>query len=162
MSTDVSTSMPVDRIDSAQQRASTTGTLVATLVGAVAILVSGWVHFYLYFRGGYRGIAPDSVLGLTISRSFAINAIVAVVLAEALVLGLRYRALLFPAAALGVSFGVATLLAYVLSRTRGLLGFEETATTTEAVIAMVAEAIAVVALVPVALTTRPAPRRRAR
>ena len=64
------------------------GTVVATVAGAVAILVSGWVHFYLYFRGGYRGIAPDSVLGLTISRSFALNAIAALVIAEALVLGL--------------------------------------------------------------------------
>ena len=75
------------------------GTAVAVLVGAVAILVSGWVHFYLYFRGGYRGIAPESVLGLTISRSFALNAVVALILAEALVLSLRYRALLLPAAA---------------------------------------------------------------
>ncbi len=60
----------------------TTGTVVMTVVGALAIMVSGWVHFYLYFRGGYRGIAPDEVLGLTISRSFAINAIAAVVIAE--------------------------------------------------------------------------------
>jgi hypothetical protein len=124
------------------------GTVVATVAGAVAILVSGWVHFYLYFRGGYRGIAPDTVLGLTISRSFALNAIAALVIAEALVLGLRYRALLLPAAAVGAGFAVATLVAYFLSRTRGLLGFEENSTTTEAVIAMVAEAIALVTLVP--------------
>jgi len=136
--------------------------VTAAVVGATALLVSGWVHFYLYFRGGYRGIAPDSVLGLTISRSFAINAIAAVVLAEALVLGLRYRSLLLPAAALGAGFGVATLVGYFLSRTRGLLGFEESATTTEAVIAMVAETIAIVVLVPVALTELGARRRRAR
>ena len=48
-----------------------TATVVATIAGAVALLVSGWVHFYLYFRGGYRGIAPDDVLGLTISRGGA-------------------------------------------------------------------------------------------
>ena len=131
-------------------------------MGATAILVSGWVHFYLYFRGGYRGIAIDSVLGVTISRSFAINAIAALVIAEALVLGLRYRALLLPAAAIGIGFGIATLVGYVLSRTRGLLGFEETATTTEAVIALVAEAIAIVVLVPVALTELRARRRPAR
>ena len=159
MTTDVSTSASVDRVDHTEL---TTGTVVLTIVGAVAILVSGWVHFYLYFRGGYRGIAPDSVLGLTISRSFALNAIAAVVLAEALVLGLRYRALLLPAAALGAGFGVATLVAYFLSRTRGLLGFEETATTTEAVIGMVSEAIAIVVLVPVALTELRARRRPAR
>jgi hypothetical protein len=140
----------------------TGATIVATLVGALAILVSGWVHFYLYFRGGYRGIAPESVLGLTISRSFAINAIAAVVLAEALVLGLRHRALLLPAAALGIGFGVATLVGYVLSRTRGLLGFEESATTTEAVVALAAEVIAVLALVPVTLTELRARRRPAR
>jgi hypothetical protein len=136
--------------------ALTTGTMVATLAGAVAILVTGWVHFSLYFRGGYRGIAPESVLGLTISRSFAINAI------AALVLALRFRALLLPAAAVGTGFGVATLVAYFLSRTRGLLGFEETATTTEAVVAMVAEGVAIVALLPVVLTELRARRRRAR
>lgn len=136
--------------------------MVATLVAAVAILVSGWVHFYLYFRGGYRGIAPDSVLGLTISRSFAIDAIVAVVLAEALVLGLGHRALLLPAATLGVGLGIVTLVAYFLSRTWGLLGFEEHRTTTEAVVAMLAEGVAIVALVPVAVTEWRARRRPAR
>ena len=34
------------------------------LVGAGAVLVSGYVHYYLYFKGGYRDIAPDSVAGL--------------------------------------------------------------------------------------------------
>jgi hypothetical protein len=139
----------------------TTGTIAAVAAGALALLVSGWVHFYLYFRGGYRGIAPDSVLGLTIRRSFALNAIVAVVIAEALVLGLRYRALLLPAAAVGAGFAVATLVAYFLSRTRGLLDFEETATTTEAVVAMVAEAIALVTLAPVAFSELQARRRPA-
>ena len=137
-------------------------TIVVTTIGAVALLVSGWVHFYLYFRGGYRGIAPDEVAGLTISRSFALNAFAAVVIAEALILGLRYRALLLPAAAVGVGFAVATLVAYFLSRTRGLLGFEETATTTEAVVAMVAEAAALLTLVPVVLKELRARRRPAR
>jgi hypothetical protein len=137
-------------------------TIVATTVGAVAILVSGWVHFSLYFRGGYRGIAPDSMLGLTISRSFALDAIAALVLAEALVLGLRFRSLLLPAAALGVAFGVATLVGYFLSRTRGLLGFHESSTTTEAILAMAAEAVAIVALTTVVLTEPRARRRPAR
>ena len=162
MTTDVSTSTPVDRVDHAHDSTLTTSTVVLTVVGVVVLLVSGWVHFYLYFRGGYRGIAPDEILGLTISRSFALNAIAAAVLAEALVLGLRYRALLLPAAALGAGFGVATLVAYFLSRTRGLLGFEETATTTEAVIAMVAEAVAIAVLVPVGLRELRAWRRPAR
>jgi hypothetical protein len=135
--------------------------VAAAVIGATALLVSGWVHFYLYFRGGYRGIAVDSVLGLNISRSFAVNAIAAVVIAEAVLLGLRQRGLLLPAAAVGVGFAIATLVAYFLSRTRGLLGFEESATTTEAVVAMTAEVIAVLALVPVTLTELRARRRRA-
>jgi hypothetical protein len=138
------------------------GIVAAAVIGATALLVSGWVHFYLYFRGGYRGIAIDSVLGLNISRSFAINAIAAVVIAEAVILGLRYRALLLPAAAIGVGFAVATLVAYVLSRTRGILGFEETATTTEAVIGIVSEAVIILTLVPVAVTELRARRRPAR
>ena len=146
-------------IDDGDLRGST---IVATTIGAVALLVSGWVHFYLYFRGGYRGIAPDEIAGLTISRSFALNAMAAVVIAEALILGLRYRALLLPAAVLGASFAVATLVAYFLSRTRGVLGFNETATTTEAVVAMVAEAATLVTLVRVVLTELRARRHPAR
>ena len=129
----------------------------------VALLVSGWVHFYLYFRGGYRGIAPDECRSASPSagRSRSTPSPRSVI-AEALVLGLRYRALLLPAAAVGVGFAVATLVAYFLSRTRGLLGFKETSTTTEAVIAMVAEAVALVTLVPVVVTELRARRRPAR
>lgn len=121
------------------------------LVGATAILVSGWVHFRLYFRGGYRGIAPESFAGLTISRSFALQAIGAVVIAELLVLSVRIPRLVLPAAASGILFAGGSLVAYALSRTSGLLGFVEHSTTTDAVVAIVAEVVAVVALVPVAV-----------
>ena len=30
-------------------------------IGAAGVLVSGYIHFYLYFEGGYRGIAPESL-----------------------------------------------------------------------------------------------------
>ncbi|HEX5585977.1 MAG TPA: hypothetical protein VFZ17_01595 [Acidimicrobiia bacterium] len=129
------------------------------VVGALAVLVSGWVHFYLYFRGGYRGIAPESTFGVTISRSFAFTAVVAVLIAEALVLATRFHALVLPAAASGALFAVGTLVAYFLSRTTGLLGFEESSTTAEAIVAMSAEVLAVLALTPVAIAARP--RRRA-
>jgi hypothetical protein len=119
---------------------------VLVLVGAAAVLVSGWVHFYLYFRGGYRGIAPESFGGVTISRSFVLNAVGALLIAEALLLSLAFRRLLVPAALAGIGFGLATLTAYSLSRTSGLLGFTETATTAEAVIGIVSEGIAVLAL----------------
>jgi hypothetical protein len=150
------------KTDVDDDRAPSSAIITAAVVGVAALLVSGWVHFYLSFRGGYRGIAIDSVLGLNISRAFAINAIAAVVIAEAVVLGLRYRALLLPAAAVGVGFAVATLVAYFLSRTRGVLGFKETATTTEAVVAMVSEAVIVLTLVPVAVTELRERRRPAR
>ena len=34
------------------------------LLGGASVLVSGYVHYYLYFKGGYRDIAPDSFAGL--------------------------------------------------------------------------------------------------
>jgi hypothetical protein len=116
------------------------------LTAAASLLVSGWVHFYLYFRGGYRGIAPESLAGITISRAFALNAIAAVIIAEALVLALIWQRLLLPAALAGIGFSIATLLAYSLSRTTGLLGFSETTTTTEAVIGIIAEGTATLTL----------------
>ncbi len=114
--------------------------------GAAGVLVSGYIHYYLYFQGGYRGIAPEEFLGITISRSFAVNAIAAVVIAELLVLSLRFTKLAVSAALIGAGFAVSTLIAYFLSRTTGLLGFEDDQTSTEAVIAVTAEIVALVAL----------------
>jgi hypothetical protein len=116
------------------------------LLGAASVLVSGYVHYYLYFKGGYRDIAPDSFAGLTISRSFAINAIAGFVIAWALVVSLRFPKLAVPAAVAGVGFAVATLGAYLLTRTVGLLGFEDDQLTIEAVVAFVAELVALGAL----------------
>jgi hypothetical protein len=116
------------------------------LVGAVSVLVSGYVHYYLYFKGGYRDIAPDSVAGLTISRAFAINAIAGPVIAWALVVSLRVPKLVVPAVLAGLGFGVATLVAYLLTRTVGVLGFEDNQLTWEAVVAFVAEVVAIASL----------------
>jgi hypothetical protein len=129
-------------------------TQATIVVAAFAILVSGWVHFSLYFRGGYRGISPDDIAGITISRAFALNAIAAVVIAEALVLSVRLTQLRLPAAVAGTAFAAATVVAYTLSRTRGLLGFTETSTTAKAVIALIAEIIAILTLVPIAVATQ--------
>jgi hypothetical protein len=119
---------------------------VGVVVGAGAVLVSAYMHFYLYFWGGYRGISPERVAGLDISRSFALNAIVGLVIAELLVLSLRYHRLTLPAAALGVVFALGALGAYTLSRTSGLLGFTESGWSTEAVISKSAEVVAVLSL----------------
>ena len=130
------------------------------LVGAAAVLVSGYVHYRLYFLGGYRGIAPEQFAGLTISRAFAVNAIAGFLLAWALVVSVRVPRVAGLAALAGALFAAGTLGAYVLSRTVGLLGFDEHTTTTEGAIAAVAEVVAIVALggwlVPVQLRTRSA------
>jgi len=116
------------------------------LLGGASVLVSGYVHYYLYFKGGYRDIAPDSFAGFTISRSFAINAIAGFVIAWALVVSVRFPKLAVPAALAGAGFAVATLVAYLLTRTVGLLGFQDDQLTTEAVVAFVAELVALGAL----------------
>ena len=116
------------------------------LVGAAGVLVSAYVHGYLYFWGGYRGISVDRVLGIDISRSFALNAIAGLVIAELLVLSLRIDRLAVPAAVLGTAFAAGALGAYALARTSGLLGFTESGWSTEAVIGKTAEVIAFLAL----------------
>jgi hypothetical protein len=115
-------------------------------VGAAGVLVSGYMHFYLYFWGGYRGISIDRIGGIDISRSFALNAIAGLLIAELLVLALRYDRLAKPAALLGVLFAVGAIVGYVLARTSGLLGFTESGWSTEAVISKAAEAVAIASL----------------
>jgi hypothetical protein len=137
-----------------------TRTRALLVIGAAAVLVSAWVHFYLYFRGGYRGIAPESFLAITVSRAFVVNAIAGVVIAEALVLATRFERLVMPAAAVGVLFALATLGAFFLSRYDTLLGFHETEVTTEAVLAVVAEVVALAALLPILVFGITAARRR--
>jgi hypothetical protein len=136
-------------------------TRLLLVIGAAAVFVNGWMHFYLYFRGGYRGIAPESLLGITVSRAFAVNAIAGVVIAEVLVLATRFERLVVPGAAAGVLFAVGTLGAFLVSRWGTLLGFHETEVTTEAVIALIAEAVVLVALVPILVSALSAWRHRA-
>src|SRR4051794_1333232 len=116
------------------------------VVGATGVLVSAYMHCYLYFWGGYRGISIERVLGIDISRSFALNAVAGLVIAELLVLSLRVERLAVPAAVLGVGFAAGALGAYALARTSGLLGFTESGWSTEAVISKAAEVVAVLAL----------------
>jgi len=125
------------------------------IVGAAGVLASGYMHFYLYLWGGYRGISIDRIAGIDISRSFALNAVAGLLIAEALVLSLRYDRLAAPAAALGILFAAGAIAGYTLARTSGLLGFTESGWSTEAVIAMVAEVVAIASLAGVlALSVR--------
>jgi len=116
------------------------------LLGAAGVLVSGYVHFDLYFTGGYRGIAPEAFAGITISRAFAVNAVAGFLIAWALVVSIRVPRVAPLAALAGVGFAAATLGAYLLSRTIGMLGFEEHTTTSDAVLGAIAELTALVSL----------------
>lgn len=119
------------------------------LVGAAGVLVSAYVHYYLYFHGGYRGISVDRVVGLDVSRSFALQAVTGFLLAWALVLSVRWDRFATWVALAGALFAAGSLVAFVLSRTSGLLGFTETDVTTEAVVAVLAEVVALASLTTV-------------
>ncbi len=79
------------------------------LVGAAGVLVSASLHASLYFWRGYRSISIDRIAGLDISRSFALNAVAGLVIAELLVLAVRFDRLAKPAAAAGVLFTLGAL-----------------------------------------------------
>ena len=101
------------------------------LLAGLAVAVSGGIHLRLY-REGYRDISVDRVLGLDISRSFALNALGGLLIGLALVaaaLGLLRPTI--PAVA-GLVYAGGAIGAYVLTRTVGLLGFEESRWITEA------------------------------
>ncbi len=116
------------------------------LIGATGVFTSAYMHFYRYFWGGYRGISIDRVAGIDISRSFALNAIAGLVIAELLVLSVRFTRWALPAAVAGVVFALGALGAYALARTGSLLGFSESGWSVEAVTSKAAEVVAVVAL----------------
>lgn len=67
-------------------------------------------------------------------------------IAELLVISWRVHRLERLAAVLGVSFAAGAIGAYVLARTSGLLGFSENGWSAEAVIAEVAQVVAVLSL----------------
>ena len=127
-------------------------TTVLVLSGLL-VAVSGGIHLRLY-REGYRDISVDRVLGLDISRSFALNAVAGVVIGVALLaaaVGLVRGTV--PALA-GLVFSAGAIGAYVLSRTVGLLGFEEDRWITEAYWAEGVQVAAVVLLAVHLLTDR--------
>ena len=101
-------------------------------LAAVGVLVSGLAHFYLW-ADGFRVIA-------WIGPLFMLNAVAAVLIA---VLVVWWRS--WVTAALAVGFGAATLAAFLLSTTVGLLGLHEIFFGTWQMVAGVAEIVAVVA-----------------
>ncbi len=109
----------------------------APLLAAVLVVVGGAIHLQLW-SSGYQGIP-------FIGPWFLANAAVSALLGTAVVLR--------PAA--GITFaGIAfSLVAVVLSRTVGLLGFLERRWTDQAFAAVAAEVGAIVALAVVAVVT---------
>ena len=127
------------------------------LVSGLLVAASGGIHLRLY-REGYREISVDRVLGIDISRSFALNALAGLLIGSALVaaaLGLIRGTV---PAVLGLVFSASAVGGYVLSRTVGLLGFEEERWLTEAYWAEAVQvgAIALLAWWLVALRDEPA------
>jgi hypothetical protein len=129
---------------------------IARVAAATFVLVGGGIHLELW-RSGYRSIDY-------IGPMFMANVVLSVVLALALLIRPDVRV-----AVAGVAFSVGSLIALVLSRTTGLLGFTERAWTDMAVQATTAEIGAVVAIAFIlaarnrrlpALATIPLRRRR--
>ena len=113
---------------------------LARVIGASAVATSAYVHARLYFDG-YRTIDIERVAGLNIGRAFALNAIAGAVIALALLASLVVRRVATPAALAGIAFSAATLVAYWLTRTRGLLGYSEAQWTYDAKVAVAAEVV---------------------
>lgn len=114
---------------------------IARLAAATFVLAGGYIHLDLW-RGGYRAIDYIGPL-------FIANAAVSVLLVLALLLRPDVRV-----AVAGVAFSVASLVALVLSRTIGLLGFTERGWSDMAVQATTAEIGAVVAIALVMVARR--------
>ena len=112
-----------------------TPTAIARYVAAIAVAAGGYQHFDLY-RHSYHAIDRIGPL-------FALNVIVSAGLTAALLTRTdrttRYTT---------IAFTASTLLAFVVSRTVGLLGFKETGLnpSPQAAITLAAETIALLAL----------------
>jgi hypothetical protein len=119
-------------------------------LGAIAILVVGAVHLQEYLGAGYRSIP-------TIGPLFLLNAISSGVIAIGLLAPLERvlhhrRAELTSGLLAGAGLGIAagSLIALFVSESGTLFGFSETGYGTAIVLAIIAEALAIVLLAPVA------------
>ena len=115
--------------------------LIARLAAATFVLVGGGIHLDLW-RSGYRGVPK-------IGDLFLANAVVSAILILVVLVRVDGRVALA-----GIAFSFSSLVALVLSRTRGLLGFSEPGWTDMAVQAVTAEVGAVVALTLVLVVRR--------
>ncbi len=122
------------------------------LVTALLVAVSGGVHLRLYLDG-YRDIHVESMLGVDLSRSFLLSVITALLVAELLAASAFRERLATPAYLAAALYASGSLVAFTLSRTTGLLGFEEHSWDWQAVLAVTTEGLALV-LAVAALASR--------
>jgi len=126
---------------------------VATrLFTALLVAISGGVHLRLYLDG-YRDIHVESVLGIDLSRSFLLSVLAALVVAELLAVSALRARLATPAYLAAVLYAAGSLAAFALSRTTGLLGFEEHGWDWQSVVA-VGSALLTLAIAGIALVAR--------
>jgi hypothetical protein len=115
------------------------------IAAAIALAVSGGIHLRLY-RDGYRDIHIDRVLGVDLGRSFAIAIVAATVISVLLVAATLWHRSETIVSIMGIAYAAGALVAYGLSRTVGLLGFDEDRWSTEALISKPIELAAIVLL----------------
>lgn len=125
---------------------------VLRVVAGLLVAISGGIHLRLY-REDYRDISVDRVLGIDISRSFALSVVAAALISVALVASATWPRVGRVSAVAGLAYSAGAMVAYVLSRTIGLLGFEEDRWIVEAAWAQVVQAVTIVILVLVLLGT---------
>lgn len=125
-----------------------------TLTAAGLVAVSGGVHLRLY-REQYRDVHVDRVLGVDLASSFVLSVaaatLVAILLTTSMVLNRGVR----PAAVAGILYSAGAIVAYALSRSVGILGFEENRWIPEALFVKPIELAAVI-LLALALWPTPA------
>jgi hypothetical protein len=120
-------------------------------LGALALLVVGGVHLQQYLAG-YSAVP-------TIGALFVLNAIGAALVAAGLLIPIQRRlsgrqahVAIGALSAVGVMIAVGALIALFVSESQPLFGFMEDGYSTPIVIAIAAEALTTILLVPVAAT----------
>jgi hypothetical protein len=119
-------------------------------VGAIAILAVGAVHLQEYLGDGYRSIPTIGPLFLLNAVSSGVVAIGLLAPLERILHHRRAELMSGVLAGAGLAIAAGSLVALFVSENGTLFGFSETGYGTVIVLAIIAEALAVVLLAPVA------------
>ncbi len=115
------------------------------LAGSLLIAVSGGIHARLH-REAYRDIHVDRILGIDFAGSFVLAVAAASILSTLLVVAVLVPRLRPAVTLAAIAYGIGSIVAYGLSRTIGVLGFEEERWIPEAAISKPVELAAVIVL----------------